>query len=157
MTALRHFLTRAGISAPGSAEGAPTEAPSLIVVIDHAEARVYHIDVSSDEPARHAIAPWGEHHFLHHLRQKDHRLEDQRLGAEDYAFFDKIAAAIASGGQIVMIGHGKGESNMADQLGAYLKSHHNETYRRIARTLTADIPNLTAPQLLTLGAQALSA
>ncbi len=157
VTALRHFLTRAGLSALGSAEGPHREAPSLIAVIDHAEARIYHVDVSSDDPGRHAVAPWGEHHFLHHLRQKDHRLEDNRLGAEDYAFFEKIAAAIAAGGRIVLIGHGKGESNMADQLGLYLKARHNETFRRIAGTVTADIPSLTAPQLLALGAQALSA
>ena len=152
VTALGHFLTRAGLSALDSVLAAPAEAPSLIVVVDHAEARIYHIDVSSGDTARHKIAPWGEHHFLHPLARTDHR-----LGADDYAFLEQIAGAVASGGRIVVIGHGAGESNMADQLGAYLKTRHNETFRRIVRTVVADIPNLTAPQLLTIGAHALSA
>ncbi len=156
VSALGHFLMRAGWSAsPPAAAG--DAAPGLVVVIDHAEARVYHIDVDAKGAARHAIAHWGEHHFLHPLAQKDHRLEDQRLGAADYAFFEEIAAALADGGRIVVIGHGKGESNMAAQLGVYLKAHHNETFRRIVRTVAADIPNRTTPELLALGAEALAA
>jgi hypothetical protein len=53
-----------------------------------------------------------------------------------------------------VIGHGKGQSNEADHLTAYLKSHHRETYDRIVREVVADLPHMTTPQLLDLGRHA---
>jgi len=57
-------------------------------------------------------------------------------------------------GEIVVIGHGKGQSNEADHLSAYLRAHHKETYARIVREIVADLPHMTTPELLDLGRHA---
>jgi hypothetical protein len=67
-----------------------------------------------------------------------------------------VADAVAAGGEIVVIGHGKGQSNEADHLSAYLQAHHKPTWARIVREIVADLPHLTTPELLELGRHAFS-
>jgi hypothetical protein len=152
---LRHFLTRAGWSpdapAPSRAHDA-AEALSLIVVIDHAGAKVYRIDRLADD--KHGVTAYDPKHLLHHFERKTHDADRDETYPADERFFEDIAAALAAGGQIVVIGHGKGQSNEADHLSAYLKTHHSGTYARIVRRIVADLPHLTTPELLQLGRQA---
>jgi hypothetical protein len=106
-----------------------------------------------------ALAPNVEgddpRHMLHHMVQKTRRLDHGKTSADDRVFLESIAEALATGGRIAVIGHGGGESNMANQATAYLKAHHKETYGRIAGEIVADLPGLTTPQLLDLGRHAL--
>jgi len=151
---LRRLLTRAGWSAsasPPSGEAAEP-APSLIVVIDHAGAKVYKIDRSA--PDGHGVSAYDPRHLLHHL---EHKMRDQDRGEtdpDDERFFEQVANALSAGGEIVVIGHGKGQSNEADHLSAYLQAHHKQTYARIVREIIADLPHLTTPELLALGRHA---
>jgi hypothetical protein len=150
---LRHFLTRAGWSRDAPAQAAPTAtaaAPCLLVAIDHHGARLYQIDISSADASEHVIKPYGPHHFLHHMRNKDQSRERGPKQAEDTTYYVRIAEVLAAGGAIILVGHGKGTSNAAHHLAAYLREHHRETYARVVATLTD-------PQLLALGAQALHA
>jgi hypothetical protein len=152
---LRHFLTRAGWSpdaAPTSnAEAAPA-APSLIVVIDHAGAKVYRIDRAADES--HGVTAYDPKHLLHHLERKTHDADRDETWPDDAHFFEQVATAVSAGGEIVVIGHGKGQSNEADHLSAYLQTHHKDTYARVVREIVADLPHLTTPELLELGRHA---
>jgi len=59
-------------------------------------------------------------------------------------------------GRIVVVGHGTGHSDASSHLVEWLHSHDSETWRRVAREVAADLPSLTAPQLLDLGREALS-
>ena len=61
---------------------------------------------------------------------------------------------MSTGGRIVVISHGKGQSNEADHLSAYLQAHHKSIHARIVREIVADLPHLTTPELLTLGRNA---
>jgi hypothetical protein len=54
-----------------------------------------------------------------------------------------------------VLGHGKGQSNEANHLSAFLQAHHKATHARIVREIVADLPHLTAPALLDLGRHAL--
>jgi len=152
---LRHFLTRAGwspgTSAPLNADAA-TPPPSLIIVIDHAGAKVYKIDRSFDGSA----TAYDPKHLLHHLEHKMRGEDRDETYPEDEQFFEQVADAVSAGGGIVVIGHGKGQSNEADHLSAYLQSHHKQTYARIVREIVADLPHLTTPELLELGRHALT-
>jgi hypothetical protein len=156
--AVRHLLTRAGWSAGGapSAGAAPAPPPALIAIIDGDEARIWRVDLSvradGSEPTVEAYDP---RHVLHHMVQKTHRLDNGRTSADDRVFLEAIAEALASGGKIVVIGHGVGESNVADQATAYLKTHHQEIHGRIVKEIVADLPSLTNAELLDLGRHAL--
>jgi hypothetical protein len=152
---LRHFLKRAGWS-PDAAVPSPADpaeaAPGLIIVIDHTDARIYRIDRAVDD--RRAITAYDPKHLLHHLERKMHDEDRGEAFPDDEAFFERIADAASSGGEIVVVGHGKGQSNEADHLSAYLKRRHPGTYARIVREIVADLPHLTTPELLELGRHA---
>jgi hypothetical protein len=158
--ALRHLLTRAGWTASGAAKpdtDAPaTPPPALIAIIDHHEAQIWRVDLGvkadGSEPRVEAYDP---RHFLHHMVQKTHRLDHGKTSADDRLFLEAIAKAMSAGGKIVVIGHGVGEANMADQAAAFLKTHHAETYGRIVKEIVADLPGLSTGALLDLGRHAL--
>jgi len=150
---LRHFATRAGLSRHGSSP-APSHpdraAPELLVVVDHHGAKIYHIDVTSDDATRRTITPYDPHHFLHHLTHKDQSREQGQRAPEAASFYEQISQALAQGGPIVIIGHGTGHSNAAQHLTDYLAAHHPETYQRVVRELVADLSSITEPQMLAL-------
>jgi hypothetical protein len=157
---LRHFLVRAGWSSDAAgmvkrdlATGARVpEARRLIVIIDHAGARVFRIDLADDD--RKGITPFDPKHMLHHIARKLQEADRDESRPEDTRFFDAIAAAVSTGGDIVVIGHGKGQSNEADHLSAHLQAHHKEAHARIVATLSADLSHLSVPELLELGRRA---
>jgi hypothetical protein len=155
---LRHFLQQAGCSPdPSSQPPARPDpaAPSLLIVVDHHGTKIFQADVSSADTSDHVIRPYDPHHFLHHLVHKDQLRERGQRAPEEPAYYEKIAAAVASGGKIVVVGHGTGKSNAAHHLTEYLKSHHRETYQRVVREIDTDLSSITIPQLLDLARHAL--
>jgi hypothetical protein len=155
---LRRFLTLAGVSAEPASEPAAQpnmSAPSLLVVVDHHGAKIFHVDVASDEPSEHVIKPYDPHGFLHHLIHKNQPRERGQRAPEEPAFYEEIADAIAQGGKIVVVGHAEGKSNAAHHLTEYLKKHRRETWQRIAGEVSADLSSIKLPQLLELSRQAL--
>jgi hypothetical protein len=154
---LRHFMVKAGGSRDATSKlAADSEpaAPCLIVVIDHHEASVYYVDVTAAQSERHVIKPYGAHHFVHDVEPKDHSPDHREGAPADRKYYELIAQAVAASGKIVVVGHGKGESNAGHQLAAYLRTHHPETHKRIVREIVADLPHLTNPQLLVIGRDA---
>ena len=151
---LRHFLERVGRSPESlpqpAAERVPA-LPNLLVAIDHHEAKIYRIDVTSDDISEHVIAPYDPHHFLHHLAHKDQSREHGQRAPEDSTFYERIAQAAGAGGRIILVGHGKGHSNAAHHLAEYLEKHHPEAHQHIVRGIVADLSSVTPSQLLELG------
>jgi hypothetical protein len=157
---LRHFLERAGWSAQGPAARAAARAPVapvLVVAIDHHGAKIYRMDTVPGDASKREITPYDPHHFLHHMAHKGQSREQGQREAEEPAFYEAIAVALATGGAIVVVGHGTGTSNAAQYLTEYLRSHHRETSQRVVRAIAADLSAITPPQLLALAEQALPA
>eukprot|EP01037_Dinobryon_pediforme_P004308 gene4308-4358_t len=164
LMALRHVLQRTGWS-PVSAQAAPLPStpatphpatpPDLMVVVDHREARIYHLEISAVDIADHVIRPYDPHHFLHHLSHRDQPNERGQRTPEDHQFYVRIAEAIADAGKIVLVGRGHGHSNAAQHLAQFLRNSHPATANKIADVLNEDFAALTAPQLLDLGRRAL--
>ena len=160
--AFRHMLTRAGWApqSPASKVDAAADAATstdLLVVVDHHEARLYHLDVRSADRADHAIKAYDPHHLLHHVSHNDQAREQRQRMPEDHAFYESIAQAVSSAGAIVVIGHGTGRSNAAHQFVEFLHQHHAVTAVKVVGEVVADLSSLTAPQLLDLGRRALTA
>jgi hypothetical protein len=155
---LRHFLQRAGWS-PGAPSQAPAHTdpapPSVMVVLDHHGAKLYHIDLTSGASTGAELRPYDPHHFLHHLAHKDQSREQGQRAPEDPDYYRRIAAAVAHAGRIVIVGHGVGKSNAALHLSEFLRSHHPETYARVVRQIDTDLSATTTPQLQQLARQAL--
>jgi hypothetical protein len=158
VVSLRHFLQQAGWSAAGASRPAvrrDLERATLMVVVDHHGAKIYHIQPGSGDPAPHAITPYDPHHFLHHLTHKDQLREEGQRAPEDSSFYKRIGDVLAAAGRILVVGHGKGKSNAASLLLEYLRTHHRETYQRVVREIEVDLPAVTTAQLLELAEQAL--
>lgn len=162
----RHVLTQHGWSphkgSAGPVGSAVASHPAdtsddVLVVMEHHQARLYHLDVRSRDPAEAVIRPYDPHHFIHHLAHKDQSRERGQRAPEDPGFYRRIAEAIARCGRVVVIGHGTGHSDAAHHLIEHLKLHCPETYKRVAREVTADLSSVTEPQLLILGRRALTA
>jgi len=155
---LRHFLTRAGW-APDAAAPPPAPAPSeadaqsLIVVIDHDGAQVYRINIFADDAD--GVTAHDPRQLPHHLERKRHDEDRDETYPADERFFEEVSAAAASSGHIVVIGHGKGQSNEAAHLTAYLKRHHPSIFLRIVSEIVADLPHLTISERVQLGRRAL--
>jgi hypothetical protein len=164
----RRMLTRAGWSPETLAEAKAGEnasrtepaivptPPDLLVVVDHHEAKIYHLDVLSADTRARVTRPYDRHHFRHHLTHKDLSRERGQRAPEDLSFYKSLAEAVASARAIVVVGHGAGHSNAADRLVEFLRLHHPDTSRKVTREAVADLSSLTPPQLLVLGRRALS-
>jgi hypothetical protein len=151
---LRKFLARIDAS-PQTTPTADGAAPSLMVVMDHHGAKIYHVDVSAADASEHEIKPYDPHHFQHHLSHKDQSREEGQRTAEDPTFYERISQALAGAGKIVVIGHGTGKSNAAQHLIEYLKAHHSEIHARVVSEMSAELSSVTTRQLLEMAHEAL--
>jgi len=153
---LRKFLQRAGWSAQGELTPAPASGvatPSLMVVVDHHEAKIYHLATDAHDATRKQIKPYDPHRFLHHLAHKDQDRERGQRAPEDPGFYVRMTEALAGAGDIVVVGHGTGHSNAAHHLMEHLHAHAPEIYARVVREVTADLSSITPAQLLDIAGQ----
>jgi len=91
-----------------------------------------------------------------HLSGKDQGRDAEERGNEEAVFYEAIAKAVSQAARIVLIGHGKGHSNAAQQFGDYLKKHHPLVFARVVSQSSADLGALSAHHLLELGRRALT-
>jgi hypothetical protein len=152
VVALRHFLTRAGW-APGAppATAGDGRAAGVVVVIDHAGARVFAMDGAEGDAADGEARVRGRR-----IDRADHDRDREERFPEDMHFFEQVALDLGGHGPIVLIGHGKGQSNEAHHFSDYLLRRHKATHARIVSTLTADLPRLSDGELMALGRDALA-
>jgi hypothetical protein len=157
---IRHFLKLAGVAPEGTSAPAlapDLTTPGLLIVVDQEGAKIFHIDVTAEDALAHVIRPADPHHFLHHAAHENSARDRGHRSPDETAYYAAIATAVPSDGQIVVVGHGTGKSNVAHTLTDYLETHHAALHRRIVRELTADLSTITDPQLLDLARQALRA
>jgi hypothetical protein len=144
---LRHFLKQAP-DAPAD----PSIAGRVVVAIDHHAAHVYHRTPGAADTEKN-VTPYDPHNFQHHLiHRKEAHYRGERV-PEEQSFYEQVAKAVVNAKEIVLIGHGTGNSSSADYLAEYLKTHHPETFKKIVARKTADLSALTEPQLMALAGQ----
>ncbi len=152
-------VDRAGCSPRTPSQAAAHEAPpfsSLIVVIDHHQARIYYVDIEGDDPDRHLVTPYDPQHLHHNVSRKYGSPDHPDAAMGDHAYYDLIARASAAGSRIVVVGRELGEKSAAHQLALVLRRHHPGAYERIVSEATvADIGVLTRPDLLSIAREAL--
>lgn len=148
--ALRHFLARAGWADGVAPVIAPQDSPQM-VVLDRAEARVYPIPATAHAGAAHAT-----HHLTHDTDTNQNDANRDETYPADTAFFAAIARALGPIGRVVLISHGKGQSNESAHFIAYLDHHDLPLLGRIMADLTADLSHITVAQCLDLARGALA-
>lgn len=128
---------------------------NIIVVIDHAGAKVFRTVNARAGASAHEIAPEPPQQFAHQIDREAHDADREETYPQDVAFFEQIAIACTAANRIVLIGHGKGQSNEAHHLGGYLKVHHPDISARVLPALVADLSHITDGELIELGQCAL--
>lgn len=144
---LRKFLQKASGE---SARSQAVQRPTTVVVIDHHAARVFQdVDIGRPKSAV-PIELYDPYHFHDHLicRKDAHHQGDQV--PEESSFYQEIVRALAPAKEIILIGHGVGQSSAVDALIDYLKKHHSDVLEQIKATTIADLSALTEPQIVTL-------
>jgi hypothetical protein len=95
-------------------------------------------------------------HLLHrHISRNQHDADREENHPADVRFLEAIAHSLPSNGRIVVIGHGKGQSNEEAHLISYLRTHNNAIFGRIAKTIAVDTSKMTVPQMLQISCEAL--
>ena len=82
---LRHYLASAGISPQNPYGTPPAVEPTsvdVVALIDHHSAKLYRVNLSSDQPAE-TVKPYDPYHFLHHLHHGDQLRERGQRAPED--------------------------------------------------------------------------
>ena len=149
--ALRHLLSRAGWTPSAMpAKPLPPVGTAIAIVIDHAGARIYELLVDG---ARHT--PNETHHLHHSIDRKQHDADREETFPTDHRFFDAIAEDVPGVARIVVVSHGKGQSNEGHHLLEYMEKHHRTVHDRIVSVIAADLPHTTAKQQLQLARDAL--
>ena len=158
VTDLRHYLASAGVSPQdpyGAEPPVKPESVDVVVLIDHHSAKLYRIDLSSNQPGE-AIRPYDPHHFLHHLHHRDELREQGQRAPEDLTFYDRIAEALRDADRIVLLSHGTGESNASQILAKRLKKQHPNVYARIVRQAVVNTSAMTEAEIVAYARQALA-
>lgn len=161
--ALRHMLTRTGWSPDqaatqpeaGKSAAAAAETTDVLVVVEEAAARLYWLDLAATDHTAQVIRP-EDAKLDRHLSGKDQGRDAEERGHEEAGYYEAIAKAVSQAAGIVLVGHGRGHSNAAQQLGDYLKKHHPLVFARVASVPSADLSALSVQQLLELGRRALT-
>ncbi len=135
----------------------PQHSPNFIVSIDHAGAKVFRTQPARSGASAKEIAPGAPLHIQHEIDREAHDADRAETYPQDMAFFEQIAVACKAGDRIVLIGRGKGQSNEAHHLMAYLETHHPDVSARVLPALTADLSHTSDAQLIERGHDALRA
>jgi hypothetical protein len=157
ITELRHYLTSAGVSPQNPRGTEPLAAPEsvgIVVLIDHHGAKLYRIDLASNQQAE-TVKPYDPHHFLHHLHHRDELREHGQRAPEDLTFYDRIAEALREADRVVLLSHGAGTSNASQILAERLKKRHPNVYARIVRQADMNTSAMTEAEIIACARQAL--
>jgi hypothetical protein len=120
-------------------------APTLLVVIDHHEAKVYRTETRDAVPER--IVPYDPHGHGRHLHSA-HEWTDGKRVPERKSYYEAVAKTLAGAGRIMMFGGGTGRSSAMDQLMADLKDHHPDVAAKVVASVVVDAHHTTEHQLL---------
>ncbi len=164
---LRTFLTKAGLSnagvadgkaapadhdAPQPAEAEPAATTGCTVLIDHHEARLFGLGSSAESAEPRVLKPVDADGSIgrieHKQGQDDH---DGGHGLEDDAYYERVSINLKLAQRIVVLSDGKGRSNAGSYLVDYLERHHPAIAQRIVAVKRVDIAHLSDGEIAAMG------
>ena len=152
---LRRMVSAAGITAEELHAGhdtdpAPGQARSAghaILVLSYHGAEIYPTDEVGAAATK--LVPEDRDGTLRTMHHKANNPEGW-YGRLEHTWFADLAKALQPAAQILIIGNGKGHSNVTVQFTQYLADHDRELLGRIAGSVDTDEADLTEAQLLAL-------
>lgn len=147
---LRRFLEQIGVSPehpqPPSLGVRGDQSRRLVLHLDHHHTDVFRLE---GEVVEHAVlrphGVWGSGENLTHRHDRD--LAGQRA-PRDHAYLNAITAALAEADAVLLLGHGRGESDLRQVLLRHLERHHPDLLPRIVGIERLDDGGLSDAELL---------
>ena len=146
---LRRFLERAGITPehpePPKPHAHHDQTKRLVIHLDHRGARLWWLEGDAIEATTmkpHGL--WASHQRLSHRHDRD--VAGQRAPL-DYGYLYQLRQAIVQADQVLLLGHGHGQSDLRDILLKEIESHHPATLERI-ETISVDDTACSEKELL---------
>jgi hypothetical protein len=152
---LRRMLTAAGVTAEGlrerldvSTKPAATQPDGLaILVVSYHGADLYPTDATNGAPRR--LVPEDPRGRLRTMHHKANNPEGW-YGRVEPSWYSELAEALRPAARILIIGNGKGHSNVMLQFMQYLAEHDHDLMKRIVGSIESDDRDLTEAQILAL-------
>lgn len=143
LSAIRHFLQRAG----SGAQGTVAASAHLMVVIDDRAARVYKLVLRGAVP--HALEPYDPHGFEGHLRYAVDGDVNGRREPECRTFYEALAKTLRGADRILIVfGDSPGARGAVNELFAEFRLNHGDLATRVFGTLAVAAANPTPASLL---------
>jgi hypothetical protein len=151
---LRHVLEQQGIRPdhpePLQEAERGDQSHRLVVRIDHHHSDVFHLVGADVEHAvLHPHGLWATGQQLSHRHDRD--IAGQRAPL-DNDYLKRIEQAIAGADVVLLVGHGKGQSNLAEVLLKHLRQHQPHLLERVT-AMTVNDTSLSDDALLALARQ----
>ena len=150
---VRQFLQELGVN-PDHPEATPEESPRgdqsrrLVLVLDHHHTDVFRMEGDTVEHAvLHPHGVWGSGENLSHRHDRD--IAGQRA-PRDADYLARISAALADADAILLLGHGKGESDLRQVLLDYISNHRRDLLAKVVGVVTLDDGGLSDEGLLAI-------
>jgi hypothetical protein len=117
----------------------------LLVVIDHAEAKIYRTELKGSVPE--LVVPYDpEGHKGHVHSAHDYPGHNENPNYDGY--FGEVAKHLVKAENILIFGSGAGSSSAMDTFVAWLGEHHKKIADRVIASVVVDQSHLTEGQLL---------
>lgn len=150
MMRVRHLLEACAISPDQPLAPSPSprgdQGLRLVLHLDHTGTDAYRFageDVEHERLLPHGI--WGSGEHLTHRHDRD--IAGQRAPL-DAAYLAAITAAMTTADAVLLLGHGRGESDMRQLLLQHLHRHRPDLIDRVVGVVTVDSAALTEGQIL---------
>lgn len=120
----------------------------VAVAIMRDEARVWKAGVEPGAKPKtvHAPTDLARHHHVRGAQRSTGHGTDH----DHTAFYDSIANAVESAGEVVVVGHGKGKANEMLLLTQYWERKRPEVAQKVIGAIDSDLEALTENQVLAL-------
>lgn len=117
---------------------------SLVAAITQDHTRVWLLNEDQEEPV---VVLQREQQEIRHVKsaQENH---GHSSDLSEVPYFQELAAVLAVGSNVVLVGHGTGKANAMNRFVDYLAVHHEPLHQRIAATGNANLSAMTGTQII---------
>jgi hypothetical protein len=137
---IRHFLDSSA-DAPAEEPGEPKD---LIVVIDHAGARIYRHGAQDKSPVHiEPIDPKGHDQQVHNSMGRSGKIE----GPYRTKFYENVVSKLEGADRILMVGDGHGSSSEIEHLVELMKERHPDLVEKMIGEVQMDLSHMTEPEI----------
>jgi len=119
----------------------------VVAVVTHDHTKIMIVHDGSHQPVLTVRRP-GNFENKHRGPAQEHHLH--HLDPDDEKYYKVLLSTIKSASEIMLVGHGTGDSNAMEGFAEYFRDHAPQEFRKVSEMRNANIPALTDGEILKL-------